>query len=125
MKALYGLHQAPRAWNMKLDKKLNMLGFIKCNADHAIYCCGGKGERLIMGVYVDDLIIIGSSLNSIDRFKKEMAAVFRMSDLGAANWQRYHLVSGELCQKNPRERGAVGMQLKSSANATKTEAKGE
>jgi hypothetical protein len=80
-KALYGLHQTPRAWNLKLDEKLNMLGFIKCNADHAIYCRGGKGERLIVGVYVDDLLITGSSLKSIDRFKKEMVIVFRMSDL--------------------------------------------
>jgi hypothetical protein len=53
-KALYGLHQAPRAWNLKLDEKLGMLGFVKCTADHAIYCRGGKGERLIVGVYVDD-----------------------------------------------------------------------
>jgi hypothetical protein len=59
-----------------------MLGFIKCNVDHAIYCRGGKGERLIVGVYVDDLLITGSSLKSIDRFKKEIANVFRMSDLG-------------------------------------------
>jgi hypothetical protein len=80
-KALYGLHQTPRAWNLKLDEKLNMLGFIKCNADHAIYCRGEKGERLIVGVYVDDLLITGSSLKSIDRFKKEMVIVFRMSDL--------------------------------------------
>ncbi len=67
---------------MKLDEKLNMLGFIKCNADHAIYCWGGKGERLIVGVYVDDLIISGNSIKLIDKFKQEMAKVFKMSDLG-------------------------------------------
>jgi hypothetical protein len=76
------VHQAPRAWNLKLDEKLNMLGFINCNADHAIYCRGGKGERLIVGVYVDDLVITGSNNKSIQKFKQEMSAVFRMSDLG-------------------------------------------
>jgi hypothetical protein len=81
-KALYGLHQAPRAWNLKLDEKLSMLGFIKCNADHAIYCRGSKGERLIVGVYVDDLVITGSNNKSIQKFKQEMSTVFRMSDLG-------------------------------------------
>jgi hypothetical protein len=81
-KALYGLHQTPRAWNLKLDEKLGMLGFIKCNADHAIYCRGRKGERLIVGVYVDDLIISGNSIKLIDKFKQEMAEVFKMSDLG-------------------------------------------
>jgi hypothetical protein len=41
-----------------------------------------KGERLIVGVYVDDLIISGNSIKLIDKFKKEMAEVFKMSDLG-------------------------------------------
>jgi hypothetical protein len=59
-----------------------MLGFVKCNDDHAIYCRGEKGERLIMGVYVDDLIITRSNMKNIDRFKKEMVVVFRMRDLG-------------------------------------------
>jgi hypothetical protein len=59
-----------------------MLGFIKCNADHAIYCRDSKGERLIVGVYVDDLVITGSSNKSIQKFKQEMSTVFRMSDLG-------------------------------------------
>jgi hypothetical protein len=54
---------------LKLDQKLNMLGFIKCNVDHAIYYRGGKGERLIVGVYVDDLVIIGSNNRSIQKFK--------------------------------------------------------
>jgi hypothetical protein len=42
---------------------------------------GGGGERLIVGVYVDDLVITGSSNKSIQKFK-QMSAVFRMSDLG-------------------------------------------
>jgi hypothetical protein len=88
-KSLYGLHQAPRAWNLKLDENLGVLGFIKCNADHAIYCQGGKGERLIVGVYVDDLIITGNSIRLIDRFKQEMAAVFRMSELGLLTYPLY------------------------------------
>jgi hypothetical protein len=41
-----------------------------------------KGERLIVGVYVDDLIISGNSIKLIDKFKKEMTEVFKMSDLG-------------------------------------------
>jgi hypothetical protein len=36
-KALYGLRQAPRAWNSKLDKSLVALGFEKCPLEHAVY----------------------------------------------------------------------------------------
>ena len=43
-KALYGLHQAPRAWNQKLDEKLKELGFTRCPSEHAIYV-GEKVQR--------------------------------------------------------------------------------
>lgn len=81
-KALYGLHQAPRAWNEKLDDQLAVLGFEKCPSEHAIYCRGVGAERLVVGVYVDDLIITGANNSSIKKFKAEMSKVFKMSDLG-------------------------------------------
>jgi hypothetical protein len=120
------VHQAPRAWNLKLDEKLNMLGFINCNADHAIYCRGGKGERLIVGVYVDDLVITGSNNKSIQKFKQEMSAVFRMSDLGLLTYylgievkqsdDGISLTQGSYAKKI-LEKGFVGLQPVSSANA--------
>ena len=36
-KALYGLRQAPRAWNAKLDAMLGELGFMRCATEHALY----------------------------------------------------------------------------------------
>ena len=36
-KALYGLRQAPRAWNAKLDATLGELGFTRCATEHALY----------------------------------------------------------------------------------------
>ena len=36
-KALYGLRQAPRAWNAKLDTTLGELGFQRCATEHALY----------------------------------------------------------------------------------------
>ena len=85
-KALYGLHQAPRAWNQKLDDKLGVLGFKKCLSEHAIYCRGAGSERLVVGVYVDDLIITGASCNSIKEFKAQMTEIFKMSDLGSLTY---------------------------------------
>jgi hypothetical protein len=37
---------------------------------------------LIVGVYVDDLIVIGAAQRDIDDFKVVMKKLFRMSDLG-------------------------------------------
>jgi len=81
-KALYGLRQAPRAWNAKLDTTLASLGFTKCAAEHALYGKSTAHGRLIVGVYVDDLIITGSEQRDIDDFKREMKGRFCMSDLG-------------------------------------------
>jgi hypothetical protein len=36
-KALYGLRQATRAWNAKLDTTLGKLGFTRCATEHALY----------------------------------------------------------------------------------------
>jgi hypothetical protein len=84
-KALYGLQQAPRAWNTKLDESLVSLSFTKCATEHALYT-REKKSTLIVGVYVDDLIITGAKLQDIKEFKREMTALFKMSDLGLLSY---------------------------------------
>jgi hypothetical protein len=85
-KALYGLHQAPRAWNAKLDDTLLSFGFSWCPSEPAVYTRWAAGNRLVIGVYVDDLMITGSSTDDIRNFKLEMAKVFSMSDLGLLHY---------------------------------------
>jgi hypothetical protein len=80
-KALYGLHQALRVWNTKLDVTLTSLGFKKSSSEPALYTRKNKGSQLIFGVYVDDLVITGADSADIVVFKKEMTKVFKMSDL--------------------------------------------
>ena len=82
-KALYGLRQAPRAWNQKLDASLVSLGFHRCVDEHGMYTRGKGGGRLIVGVYVDDLIITGGDAGVVSKFKAQMKSTFRMSDPGA------------------------------------------
>jgi hypothetical protein len=82
-KALYGLRQAPRAWNARLDKELLKLGFVRNPLEHAVYKRSDQnGNFLVVGVYVDDLIITGPSQDSIAVFKRQMMKSFNMSDLG-------------------------------------------
>ena len=51
----------------------------------ALHAATGK-EELVIGMYVDDLIITGAHAEDIDSFKREMAAHFRMSDLGTLSY---------------------------------------
>ena len=47
-KELYGLCQAPRAWNIKLDDTLVSLGFQKSPSEHAVYMRCNGDERLLL-----------------------------------------------------------------------------
>ncbi|GJW76447.1 ribonuclease H-like domain, reverse transcriptase, RNA-dependent DNA polymerase [Tanacetum coccineum] len=81
IKALYGLRQAPRAWNIKLDNTLKSLDFKKCALEQAIYTKTSRDSTLLIGLYVDDLIITGTPKKEIDKFKAQMEEKFEMSDL--------------------------------------------
>lgn len=55
-KALYGLHQSGRMWFFEIHKVLTELGFVKldwCN------CCYYFGTKIVLLLYVDDIIIFG------------------------------------------------------------------
>ncbi|GJY08410.1 ribonuclease H-like domain, reverse transcriptase, RNA-dependent DNA polymerase [Tanacetum coccineum] len=82
IKALYGLRQAPRAWNIKLDNTLKSLDFKKCALEQAIYTKTSKDSILLIGVYVDDLIITDTPKKEIDKFKAQMEEKFKMNNLG-------------------------------------------
>ena len=81
-KALYGLKQAPRALNYKLNKILRELMFTRFSKEPSLYQRKRNDDILVVAVYVDDLLVMGSDLRMINEFKEEMAAKFEMSDLG-------------------------------------------
>jgi hypothetical protein len=81
-KTLYGLRQASRVWNAKLDSTLKGMGFDQSLHEAVIYRRGNGGNAMLVGVYVDDLVITGTKDAKVAAFKKEMKATFQMSDLG-------------------------------------------
>jgi hypothetical protein len=70
------------AWNVKLDSTLKGMSFGQSPHEAAIYRRGNGGNALLVGVYVDDLVIIGIKNAEVSAFKKEMNDTFQMSDLG-------------------------------------------
>ncbi|GJY04061.1 putative ribonuclease H-like domain-containing protein [Tanacetum coccineum] len=55
-KALYGLHQAPRAWYETLSTYLLDNGFQRGKIDKTLFIKRHKGDILLVQVYVDDII---------------------------------------------------------------------
>ncbi|GJY27711.1 putative ribonuclease H-like domain-containing protein [Tanacetum coccineum] len=77
-KALYGLHQAPRAWYETLSTYLLDNGFQRGQIDKTLFIKRVKGDILLVQVYVDD-IIFGSTRNEMcTEFEKMMHKKFPM-----------------------------------------------
>jgi hypothetical protein len=81
-KALYDLRQAPRAWNAKLDSTLKGMSFEQSPHEAAIYRWGNGGNAMLVGVYIDNLVITGTKDAKVTALKEEMKVTFQMSDLG-------------------------------------------
>jgi hypothetical protein len=84
-KSLYGLKQAPKQWHEKFDRTLTYVGFIVNKADTCIYYRYGGGEGVILYLYVDDILIFGTSLNVIKEVKDLLSNNFEMKDLREAD----------------------------------------
>ena len=77
---IYGLKQALRAWYRKINKFFSESGFTRSNEDHSLYV--HRTRRLIILLYVDDLVLAASTLEDISWIKKMLRAEFEMTDLG-------------------------------------------
>ncbi|GJT87013.1 putative ribonuclease H-like domain-containing protein [Tanacetum coccineum] len=81
-KALYGLHQAPKAWYETLSTYLIENRFRRGTIDKTLFIKKDKGDILLVQVYVDD-IIFGSTKKSLcDEFEGLMHKRFQMSSMG-------------------------------------------
>lgn len=79
-KAIYGLKQAGRVWNQKLDGFLIKVGFTKSKCDPCVYI----KANLIIAVYVDDLLIFYKYVSDLNDVRKQLHTNFRMKDIGEA-----------------------------------------
>ncbi|CAM8971900.1 unnamed protein product [Rhodiola kirilowii] len=81
-KSLYGLKQAPRQWFSKFADSLFNYGFIQSPNDHYIFTLNRDNEFIILLVYVDDIVMTGTSVPLISAIKAFIHAEFRIKDLG-------------------------------------------
>jgi hypothetical protein len=61
---------------------LTGFGFQRSPSESTLYVKKIEGDVLIVSLYVDDLLVTGSNLQQIERFKQDMMQAFEMSDLG-------------------------------------------
>lgn len=83
LQALYGLKQSPHAWYQKLKEFLLAFGFKNSKADSSLFFYRTKGVTLLFLVYVDDVILTGSSKDVIESLITALSAQFPLKDLGS------------------------------------------
>ncbi|KAL3623658.1 hypothetical protein CASFOL_032474 [Castilleja foliolosa] len=86
-KSLYGLKQAPRQWNKRFDLFMNSIGYKRSMYDNCAYTNGGNdwSTRVLLLLYVDDILIIGKSRKIVDGLKSKLKMEFEMKDMGKAS----------------------------------------
>nr|GEW78076.1 hypothetical protein [Tanacetum cinerariifolium] len=85
-KAMYGLHQAPRAWYGTLSKYLLTNGFQRGTIDQTLFIKRHRGDFLLVHVYVDDFIFGSSNPQLCREFEALMHEKFQMSAMGELNF---------------------------------------
>lgn len=82
LKSLYGLRQAPRKWYIELSFFLISFGFTQSRADTSLFIYNQSDVCLLVLIYVDDLIITGSSSIHIQQIITYLQSQFTVKDLG-------------------------------------------
>ncbi|GJV79290.1 putative ribonuclease H-like domain-containing protein [Tanacetum coccineum] len=82
VKALYGLHQAPRAWYATLSTFLLKSGYKRGTIDKTIFIKKDKNDIMLVQVYVDDIIFGSTKKSWCDEFEALMKSRFQMSSMG-------------------------------------------
>ncbi|KAI3815343.1 hypothetical protein L1987_15008 [Smallanthus sonchifolius] len=81
-KALYGLHQAPRAWYETLSTHLLANDFVRGKIDSTLFIKKSGGDYLLVQIYVDDIIFGSTNEGLCKDFEGVMKSKFEMSVMG-------------------------------------------
>ncbi|CAI7766145.1 unnamed protein product, partial [Closterium sp. NIES-54] len=71
-KSLYGIKQAPRLWQQYLHTRLTRIGFKQLPHDQGMYRLSKSDDYILLIVYVDDLLYIGSNDDITTWFEGEL-----------------------------------------------------
>ncbi|GJW91063.1 putative ribonuclease H-like domain-containing protein [Tanacetum coccineum] len=81
VKALYGLHQAPRAWYATLSTFLLKSGYRRGTIKKTLFIKKDKNDIMLVQVYVDDIIFGSTKRSWCDEFEALMKSRFQMKSI--------------------------------------------
>src|SRR5665213_3374868 len=81
-RTLYDLKQSPQMWNQKIDQYLINQRYIQLHADHSLYIRRSQSELAIIALYVDDLLILSDTIETMLKVKLALSNKFEMTYCG-------------------------------------------
>ena len=96
-RALYGSKQGARLWRKKLAGWLINYGFMQCVYDECCYVLSSHlGESMILGVFVDDLVVAASNEKLKTKLAESLCKEFHLDDRGELKWALGMLVKRDV-----------------------------
>ena len=80
-----GLKQSPRCWSNAFTEFIEVIGFKQSTSDLCVFV-RSRQEIEILAVYVDDLILITESTESMDELKEALKKRYMMKDMGELSY---------------------------------------
>ena len=85
-RSIYGLKQASRSWNQRFDEVIKEFGFIQNIDEPCVYKKVSGSTVVFLVLYVDDILLIGNDIPTLQSVKSWLGKSFSMKDLGEANY---------------------------------------
>ncbi|KAK9018928.1 hypothetical protein V6N11_033973 [Hibiscus sabdariffa] len=83
-RSIYGLKQASRSWNFRFNEAIQEFGFIRNEDEPCVYKKFSGSIVSFLILYVDDILIIGNDIPTLQYIKTWLNSCFSMKDLGEA-----------------------------------------
>nr|GEU98133.1 retrotransposon protein, putative, Ty1-copia subclass [Tanacetum cinerariifolium] len=85
-RSIYGLKKASSSWNKRFDEEIKRFGFAQNLDEPCIYQKASGSNVTFLILYVDDIIIMGNHISSLQSVKDYLGKCFAMKDLGETSF---------------------------------------
>ncbi|KAI3723535.1 hypothetical protein L2E82_35178 [Cichorium intybus] len=83
-RSIYGLKQASRSWNLCFHEKVKEFGFSRSEDESCVYVKASGSIVTFLVLYVDDILLMGNDIPTLQSVKAWLGKCFAMKDLGEA-----------------------------------------
>nr|GFC56661.1 retrotransposon protein, putative, Ty1-copia subclass [Tanacetum cinerariifolium] len=85
-KGIYELKQTSHSWNLCFHEKVTLFGFSKSEDESCIYVKVSESVVVFLVLYVDDILLIGNDILTLQSVKDWLGKCFTIKDLGDATY---------------------------------------